>query len=81
MRRVDLDAGRRLPALRAIWVIGAANREVLDPGAIVRGRSWRADPVAAAGLHEDLLPVRFLVESARIGKAVVARQIGQLVLG
>jgi hypothetical protein len=37
--------------------------------------------VAAAGLYEDLRPVRFLVESARIGKAVVARQVGQQVFG
>jgi hypothetical protein len=37
--------------------------------------------VAAAGLHEDLLPVRFLLEGARIGAAVVARPIGQQVLG
>jgi hypothetical protein len=37
--------------------------------------------MAAAGLYEDLRPVRFLLESARTGKAVVARQIGQQVLG
>jgi hypothetical protein len=32
-------------------------------------------------LYEDLRPVRFLLESAQIGKGVVARQIGQQVLG
>jgi hypothetical protein len=37
--------------------------------------------VAAAGLYEDLRPVRFHLESARPGKAVVAQQIGQQVLG
>jgi hypothetical protein len=52
-------------------------REALDPGTIVRRRSWRADPVAAAGLYEDLRPVRFHLESVRAGQAVVAQQDGQ----
>ena len=52
-------------------------RAELDLGTIVRPRSWHAGLVAAAGLYEDLFPVRFLLEGARIGKAVVARQIGQ----
>jgi hypothetical protein len=60
---------------------GGGYREALDPGTIVRRRSKRADPVAAAGLYEDLRPVRFRLESTRAGQAVVAQQIGQQVPG
>jgi hypothetical protein len=37
--------------------------------------------VAAAGIYEDLRAMRFHLASVRVGKAVVAQQIGQQVLG
>jgi hypothetical protein len=37
--------------------------------------------MAAAGIHEDLRPMRFHLASTRVGKTVVAQQIGLQVLG
>jgi hypothetical protein len=55
--------------------------EALDPGTIVRRRSSRAVSMAAAGIYQDLRPLRFHLASTRVGKAVVAQQIGLQVLG
>jgi hypothetical protein len=37
--------------------------------------------MAAAGIYENLRPMRFNLASARVGKTVVAQQIGLQVLG
>jgi hypothetical protein len=65
----------------AIRRTGDESREALDPGIIVRRRSLRAVPVAAEGIYEDLRPMRFHLACVQVGKAMVAQQIGQQVLG
>jgi hypothetical protein len=50
--------------------------DALDPGSIGRRGSSRAVPMAAAGMYEDVRPLRFMLAGARASQAVVAARIG-----
>ena len=47
-------------------------RAALDPAVIVRRGSSRAVTMAAAGMYEDVRPMRFNLAGTRTGVAVVA---------
>jgi uncharacterized RmlC-like cupin family protein len=53
----------------------------LDPGGIGRRGSSRAVPMAAAGMYEDVRPMRFNLAGARASQAVVAAWISLRVPG
>src|SRR5689334_8987358 len=61
--------------------LSAAAIIALDPGSAGRRGSSRAVPMAAAGMYEDVRPMRFDLAGARARQAVVAPPVGLWVAG